>query len=184
MDVSKLHNWALAAIPGGLCMAFGVIAAVVSELDYRGLAEATIPFAASAGITAAGAILLMIAFTGIRRLQEGSGTTGYWIGMAGLVLSIAPIWPLIIFGPMLLGIGLTIYGGSTLAVGSLRSLGSWLHVLSIPASVASGFAFFAGGFDGGLGMIVFMAMVIAGFMILGFDAAGVSKAPRAQETAA
>jgi len=175
MDIDKWRRWALAAIPGGVGVAIGVTAVVLGELEYRGLAQNTIPDAVAYPVAALGTILLMVALTAIRKVQIAKGgpegRIGYWTAMGGLLLTMAGVWPLVFLGPMLIGLGVTIYGATTLAAGVLRSFGAWLHVMSIPTGVISGFAFFSAGFDGGFGIIVFMAMLIAGFMILGFDAA-------------
>lgn len=188
MEVEKLRRWAYAAIPGGAGLAVGVAYAVLEELQYNGIVANPIPDLVSFVVTGIGVVLLMIAFTSIRKTQIASGgtsgTVGYWIAMTGLLLSAAWVWPLFVLGPLLVGIGVSLYGASTLAAGTFRSFGSWLHVLCVPTAIVVGFASYAVGFDGGIGIIVFMGMVIAGFMTLGFDTAAPAERRMPREVAA
>ena len=175
MDVEKLRRMAYAAIPGGIGLAIGVAWAMLEELEYNGIIENKIPDVVSLAASAIGAILLMVSFTGVRKIQMASGGTsgsaGYWTAMVGLGLSVAWMWPLFIAGPLLIGIGVILYGASSLASGSVRSFGSWLHVLALPTAIVTGLGSEAAGYDGAVGVVVFMTMLIAGFMTLGFDAA-------------
>lgn len=179
---------ALAAIPGGICWMFGGAAFVLGELDYRGLTDNPIPYAVGAGITSLGSILLIVGLINIRRLQVAAGgpsaRPGYYITLAGLAIAVIPVWPAIVLGPMLTAIGVTVYAGTMLASRSIRSLGTWMHALSIPIGVVIGFAFAWGGYDGGFGVAASLALISAGFMSLGFDAAAPPQAVTAQEVTA
>ncbi|MGH2807926.1 MAG: hypothetical protein ACRDKT_11710 [Actinomycetota bacterium] len=166
-----------AAITGGICWAFGATGAVLGELDYRGLTDNPIPDPLGLGVTAVGSALLLASLVSVRRahLDQGAtaGAPGYWIAIVGLLLLLAPVWPLFVLGPMVLAIGVTIYSSITLASGRIRSFGLWLHVLCIPAGLVVGFAFNGAGYDGGFGIIASLVMMIGGFMTLAYDAGGV-----------
>lgn len=179
---------ALAAIPGGILWILGTAAAVLGELDYRGITDNPIPDAVAFGIVSLGSILLLVGLINIRRIQAErggpSGGPGYYIALAGLAVTAISVWPFIFLGPMLVGIGATIYGGATLASRSTRSLGTWMHVLSIPLGIMTGFASAAVGYDGGLGIVVFSALISGGFMSLGYDVAASPVASTVREQTA
>lgn len=179
---------ALAAIPGGICWIFATAAGVLGELDYRGLTDNPIPDPVGFVIAALGSILLLVGLVNIRRIQADRGGSpggpGYYIAMAGLAITVVPVWPLIFIGPILVGIGATIYGVATMASGSIRSLGTWMHVLSIPIALVTAFMLAAGGYDGGLGMVAFSVLISGGFMSLGYDVAAPPSPVAAQEVTA
>lgn len=179
---------ALATIPEGICWIFGLAAAVLGELDYRGLTDNPIPDAVTAGIVSLGSILLLVGLVGIRRIQKDRGTSsgrpGYYITLAGLAITAISVWPFVVVGPMIVAIGVTVYGGTTLASGSIRSLGAWMHALSIPVGVVTGFAFAWGGYDGGFGIATSVVLISAGFMSLGYDVAAPPPAVVSREVTA
>ncbi len=181
MRIIDLRKAAAAAIVGGVCWGFGTTWAILDELEYRDLTDNPIPDPLAFGVTAIGSALLLLAFMSLRRVhtEQGatSGVSGYWISVAGFVLLLYPVWPFIFIGPLVLGIGATIYAGATLASGRTRSFGLWLHVLSIPVGTAVGFAFAWGGYDGGIGVATFMLMLITGYMTMTYDAAAYAEQP-------
>lgn len=179
MKIQRIGMWA--AIVGSICWAFGATSAVLDELDYRGLTDSPIPFAVGTAVTAIGSALLILAFITIRRVHVDQGATagapGYWMAITGLVLMLFPVWPLIFIGPLVVALGVTIYAGATLSSGKTRSFGLWLHALNIPFGVVVGFAFDGAGYDGGIGVITSLLMVITGIMTMAYDAAAYSEQP-------
>lgn len=179
MKIQRIGTWA--AIVGSICWAFGATSAVLDELDYRGLTDSPIPFAVGTAVTAIGSALLILAFVTIRRIHVHQGATagapGYWMAITGLVLMLFPVWPLIFLGPLVVALGMTIYAGATLSSGKTRSFGLWLHALNIPFGVVVGFAFDGAGYDGGIGIMTSLVMVITGIMTMAYDAAAYSEQP-------
>jgi hypothetical protein len=175
MKVIDARNTTWTAVVGAICWAFGATGVVLGELDYRGLTENPIPEPVGVGVTAIGTVLLLIALITMRRVHvhQGvtTGTPGYWITVAGLALMLFPTWPFIVIGPLVLGIGVTIYAGALLATQKIRSFGLWLLVLNLPIGIVVAFAFDAIGYDGGIGIALSLLLILGGFMSLAYDTA-------------
>ncbi|MFN2389940.1 MAG: hypothetical protein ABR575_10110 [Actinomycetota bacterium] len=156
----------------------GAVATLLGELEWRG-AIATNPIPAWVGVLAiaSGAALFGVVLLGTHRTHPprrgGLGRFGYGTAMLGLALALLPIWPLVFLGPLLVAVGVTFYGlATTGAPDPLGRFGAWLHTLCIPAGLVWGLAFPALGFDGGLGPLVSIGMVIGGFVFLGLQRVG------------
>jgi hypothetical protein len=164
-----------AAVLGSLCWALGAAGVLLGELDYRGLTDNPIPDGLTFIATVVGTALLLFAFVSIRRSHIGLGATtgklGYWISIVGLVVMLFPAWPLMVIGPLLIALGVTIYAGTMLGGGKVRSFGLWLHVANIPLGMIVGFSLAWGGYDGGIGIITSLLLILGGFMTLAYDAA-------------
>jgi hypothetical protein len=175
MKIIDARNTTWTAVVGAICWAFGATGVVLGELDYRGLTENPIPEPVGLGVTAIGTVLLLIALITLRRVHVHEGVTtgapGYWITIAGLALMLLPTWPFIVIGPLLVGIGVTIYAGTILATKKIRSFGLWLLAMNVPVGIVVGFAFDGAGYDGGIGIALSLLMVLAGLMTLAYDTA-------------
>lgn len=169
MDRRKVGR---AALLGSALWTFGLVAATLGELEWRGeIADNPVPDWLSGAAVAAGSVMLLL---GLRSFNETygagfrlAGRIGYWIAFAGVGISIVAVWPFIIIGPFFAGIGLTLYGIERARLRGAASAGAWMHATCFPAAVVVGVLAALFGYDEGIGTLVFV-----GFMILGFAAIG------------
>lgn len=169
--MNSTRNAGKAAIAGALLWLVGFTGEFLGELEYRAvIADNPLEAWPVRGATALGSILLIFALRAVQREIDPrtgpAGKAGYWISLAALVILLFPVWPMIFFGPVLLGIGLTVHAIAGLAA-RVASTGTWLHALAVPTGVAAGFAAYGIGLDGGFGIVTFLVTIIAGFAAYG-----------------
>lgn len=178
-----------AALIGSTLWVFGGIAVTLGELEWRNdIADNPIPDWLSAPGVAIGSALLLIS---LRAFNENVGAdlrpiarAGYWIAFAGLAISIAAIWPFIILGPFLAGIGLTLYGFERASLPGAETAGAWIHALSFPAAAAVGILAAMMGYEGAVWTLGFVGFLILGFVAIGLRLLRTTELPEMPKSSA
>lgn len=178
-----------AALLGSALWAFGLVSGILGELEWRNtIADNPIPDGLTAVAVAAGSLMLLYGLRSFNRTLSADlrliGRAGYWIAFSGLAITVAPVWPFIVIGPFVAGIGLTLYGAERAKLRSEASVGAWMHVACFPAGVLVGVIAVSLGYDGGIGVIGSVAIMIGGLAAMGLrlvrrDRAGVFPTPAA-----
>jgi hypothetical protein len=166
---------ATAGFIGCAAWAVGILWITLDEFEYTGAIDRNpIPswlgFAIGA-LGSAGFIIALIAFHETHKLGMSSmGRWGYGTTLAGLALLLVPIWPLIFFGPLVVGVGVTAYGIERYRLGGSAASGASLHAAFFPIAVIAGIvASFAGGKPDAVGGIAALAIAIGGFAVMSYS---------------
>jgi hypothetical protein len=169
MDTKKAGR---ALVLGGVCWIFGIVAVTLGELEFRGeITDNPIPDWLSFAVLAAGSVMFVLGLRSFNQVHGAelsrAGWTGYWIAFSGLAISIVAIWPFVVVGPFVAGVGLTIYGSQRARTLGAASAGAWMHALCFPVGVVVGILAELLGYDGGIGVLAFLGCMILGLAAMG-----------------
>jgi hypothetical protein len=170
MDTSNDRRAASAGILGGLIWLFAFAGFVLGEIEYNDPTRVSpIPEWVSGIALSIGAILIGAMLLSIRaRSESGSYKAAVTIALVGAAISVVPLWPMIFFGPLLVGIGLAARG--VIAIRKGKASGpAWLHAVGVPLGMASGMGFDAAGINSVYSGYVFGFALCGGLIWLGYD---------------
>lgn len=171
---------AAAGILGGLTWLFAFAGFVLGEIEYNDPTRVSpIPEWASAIALSVGAMLIGTMLLGIRHRETRGGIAkgGLVVALIGTALALVPLWPMIFFGPLLVGLGMSARGLATIRRGDGDGP-SWIHAVGVPLGMASGMGFDAIGSSNVYSGYVFAAALCSGLIWLGYDMMAGDRSPQ------
>ena len=170
MDTSNYRRAASAGILGGLIWLFAFIGSVLGEIEYNDPTRVSpIPEWVSGIALSIGAVLIGAMLLSIRaRAEGGSSKAAVTVALVGTALALVPLWPMIFFGPLLVGLGMAARGAIVIRKGDATGA-AWLHAVGVPISMASGMGFDAAGSNNVYSTYVFALALCSGLIWLGYD---------------
>lgn len=163
-----------AAIAAGIVWSIALAYLVLDELEYAGeIADNPIPGAVGAVGLVLAAIATAMTLTAVRSGmdRDGVGTkTAFGIAYLGTAISLIPLWPAIILGPLLVALGLFLVGIAAVRARRDANMGHRIHAFGLPVvALAAPLLDLAGIMDGSLGLATFGAVLSIGLVWIGLD---------------
>jgi hypothetical protein len=178
MDTSNDRRAASAGVLGGLIWLFAFVGFVLGEIEYNDPTRVSpVPEWVSGIALSIGAVLIGAMLLAIRaRSERGSSKAAVTVALIGTVLALVPLWPMIFFGPLLVGLGLAARGVIAIRKGEGDGA-AWVHAVGVPIGMASGIGFDAVGSNNVYSGYVFGLALCAGLIWLGYDMMADDRSP-------
>lgn len=163
---------AAGALGGGLWLV-ALSGFVFGEIEYNDPTRVSpIPEWASAVTLSLGAILIGTMLLALRRVlpeDRPLAKAGISVALIGAAIAVVPLWPMIFFGPLLVGLGMAGRGIADIRRGDAGGA-AWLHAVGVPLAFASGMVFDAVGINSSYAGFVFAFAAAGGLIWLSYAA--------------